>query len=107
MTAEERSAAARNAGPKGEAMAEGNGTGRMDRIEAAIERLHDNIALLHSTAKLQSERLTAETAERKAVDESEREERKRIDARLDAMAAQTDKRIADLVGAIGKLIEKR
>jgi hypothetical protein len=87
-------------------MAEGNGTGRLDRIEAVLERVSDDIVLLHSIAKLQNERFTA--AQTTAADERRAylEERKLIDARLDAMAAQTDKRIADLVGAIGQLIEK-
>ena len=51
--------------------------------------------------------LEKEWEDRKAACDKEREERRQVEARLDALWANTDKRIADLVSAIGKLIEGR
>lgn len=69
-------------------MAEANGTGRMDRIEAALEKLTDNVTLLHNVAKLQRERTNS------------------IEAIAAARADKLDERVDKLVSAIGEFIAR-
>ena len=62
-------------------MGETNGSGRLARIEAALDR-------------------------REAAQERDHEDFTRQPKRLDQLWENTDKRIADLVAAIGQLIER-
>lgn len=101
-------------------MAKENGSGRLDRIEALLDKLaerqrnfqiiqeHDHEEFkrdhqqLMTWQVLMQEKMDRFTADRDA-------ERQRSDAerrRLDALSEKTDQRIADLVLAIGKLIER-
>jgi hypothetical protein len=93
-------------------MAEANGSGRMDRIEAALERLeaaqerdHEEFTRDHKQLMtwqvLMQEKMERFDADRAADREDGARERKR----LDQLWENTDKRIADLVGAIGSLIK--
>lgn len=101
-------------------MPEANGSGRLDRIEALLDKLaerqrefqiiqeHDHEEFKQDHKQLMTwQVLMQEKMDRwdqnweksQAAAAKERE-------RLDALSEKTDKRIADLVAAIGKLIER-
>ena len=88
-------------------MAEANGGARLDRIEAALEELttkFDDMVEHHDyefKQLLKWQVLMQENWERSQEDAA-RERR-----RLDTLYENTDKRIADLVSAINKLISAR
>jgi len=93
-------------------MAEVNGSGRLDRIEAALERLeaaqardHEEFTRDHKQLMtwqvLMQDKMEKFASERAADREDAARERKR----LDQLWENTDRRIADLVGAIGALIQ--
>ena len=108
----------RDAGP--EQMAEGNGSGRLDHIEALLDKLAERqgaFSIIQERDHEESQRdykqlmtwqvLMQEKMDRWTEDRNRyAEERKHIEARLDALSAKTDERIAALVSAIGKLIER-
>ncbi len=94
-------------------MAEGNGGGRLDRIEALLDKLaerqrefqiiqeHDHEEFKRDHQQLMKWQVLTQDkmdSERERVDSERR--------RLDALSEKTDQRIADLVSAIGKLIER-
>jgi septal ring factor EnvC (AmiA/AmiB activator) len=88
-------------------MAESNGSGRLDRIEAALERMaaiqerdHDEFTRDHKQL-MTWQVLMQEKMDRWA------EDRDRNQKRLDALSEKTDQRIAELVSAIGTLISSR
>jgi len=88
-------------------MAEGNGSGRLDRIEAALERMaaiqerdHDEFTRDHKQL-MTWQVLMQEKMDRWADD------RERSEKRLNLISEKTDERIAELVSAIGKLISSR
>jgi len=94
-------------------MAETNGGGRLDRIEALVERLaatqeqdhqeftRDHRQLMTWQVLMQEKMDKAETAR-----QQEREDAARERKRLDQLWENTDKRIADLVTAFGQFIQK-
>jgi septal ring factor EnvC (AmiA/AmiB activator) len=88
-------------------MAEGNGGGRLDRIEAILERLaqaqerdHEEFTRDHKQL-MTWQVLMQEKMDRWA------EDRDRTERRLNALREQTDQRIAEFVSAIGRLITSR
>ncbi|MGH9584456.1 MAG: hypothetical protein ACRD4O_16150 [Bryobacteraceae bacterium] len=94
-------------------MAEGNGSGRLDRIEANLERASERINALtdrfhemadsheHDFKQLMTwQVLMQDKVERIAA--TQQAEQKR----LNTLSENTDKRVAELVSAIGKLIER-
>jgi septal ring factor EnvC (AmiA/AmiB activator) len=88
-------------------MAEGNDSGRLDRIEAALERMaaiqerdHDEFTRDHKHL-MTWQVLMQEKMDRWA------EDRDRNQKRLDALSEKTDQRIAELVSALGTLISSR
>jgi hypothetical protein len=100
---------------------EANGTGRLDRIEAALEtaghRINElterfNAMVDHHDHEFK-QLLTWQVLMQEKMDrcdrnwEREQEEAARERNRLDALNGITDKRIADLVSAIGKLVQDR
>jgi DNA anti-recombination protein RmuC len=104
-------------------MPEGNGTGRLDRIEALLEKTGEHLEatakkmeqLAHSVYLYEGrvqyvEDLHAENEERwKRHEEEQRERDKQAEAerkRLDQLWENTDKRIATLVSSIGELIKR-
>jgi hypothetical protein len=95
-------------------MAEANGAGRLDRIEANLERVGVRLNELTEKFHLMADHHDAEFKQlmtwqvlmQDKMDRSQAEaERER--KRLDTLNANTDKRIADLVAAIGALIAQR
>ena len=80
-------------------MAETNGSGRLDRIEAAQARDHEEVIRHYSQT------MTWHVLMQGKMDKFS-EDRDRERKRLDQLWENTDKRIADLVAAIGKLIER-
>jgi len=94
-------------------MAETNGTGRLDRIEATLDRLavaqerdheeftRDHKQLMTWQVYMQDKMDKAEVARQQEREDAARERR-----RLDQLWENTDKRIADLVTAIGHLVSK-
>ena len=95
-------------------MAETNGTGRLDRIEAVLDKLaerqrefqisqeHDHERFTHDAQQLLTwQVLMQEKMDRYSADRDT--ERKR----LDALSEKTDRGIASLVRAIGELIHSR
>lgn len=93
-------------------MPEGNGTGRLDRIEANLERVAERLNELtthfhemvdhheHEFKQLLTwQVLMQDKIERMAATQAAEQRR------LDALSEKTDKRIADLVSAIGKSID--
>jgi hypothetical protein len=88
-------------------MAETNGAGRLDRIEASLDRLTEKFHLMvdHHDAEFKTlmtwQVLMQDRFEKQAaVQQAEQ-------ARLNALSEKTDKRIADLVGAIGSPLASR
>jgi septal ring factor EnvC (AmiA/AmiB activator) len=86
---------------------ESNGSVRLDRIEAALERMaaiqerdHDEFTRDHKQL-MTWQVLMQEKMDRWA------EDRDRNQQRLDALSEKTDQRIAELVSAIGTLISAR
>ncbi len=70
-------------------MPEGNGTGRLDRIEAVLDKVGDRLDKLATSHYLHDERLS------------------RIEADIEGLLRvqkQADQRVGDLVGAIRDLI---
>jgi hypothetical protein len=95
-------------------MAEGNGSGRLDRIEAALEQLTTKFdAMVEHHHYEFKQLLTWQVLMQEKMDrwdrnwERSQEEAARERKRLDALNEITDKRIADLVSAINKLIAER
>jgi len=102
-------------------MAETNGTGRLERIEANLEittqrlnQLTEKFHLMvdHHEAEFKTlmtwQVLMQDKMEKfAATREVDLEEAARERRRLDQLWENTDKRIADLVGAIGSLIASR
>ena len=87
-------------------MAETNGSGRMDRVEAALDRLAEIQERDHEEhQKDYKVLLTWQVLMQEKMDRYS-EERDRERKRLDEMWANTDRRIADLVTAIGALIQR-
>jgi len=95
-------------------MPEANGGGRLDRIEALLDKVADRqreFAIIqehdHEEFKRDHKQLmTWQVSMQEKMDQYSRDrdtERKR----LDEMWAKTDERIAGLVSAIGKLLELR
>ena len=87
-------------------MADGNGSGRLDRIEAALERLTERFDAMvehhdHEFKQLLTWQVLIQDKMERMQDKMEK-----TDQRLATLAEQTDKRIADLVTAIGKLIDR-
>ncbi len=99
-------------------MAEPNGTGRLDRIEANLEattqRLHQltekfHLMVDHHDAEFKTlmtwQVLMQDKMDKfEVVRQVEREDAARERKRLDQLRENTDKRIADLVLAIGSLL---
>ncbi len=94
-------------------MPEGNGTGRLDRIEASLQkltrRMHEMID--HHDAEFKQmmiwQTLMQDKMDRFSADrEAERVRAEAERKRLDTLWENTDKRIAELVAAIGKLIAR-
>jgi len=88
-------------------MAEGNGSGRLDRIEAALERLEaaqerDREEFARDHKQLMTWQVLMQDKMEKFALEAERERK-----RLDQLWENTDRRIADLVSAVGALIKAR
>lgn len=95
-------------------MPEPNGSGRLDRIEASLERAGQLINELTERFNAMVDHHEHEfkqllTWQVLMQDKMDREEEKAASERkrLDTLYEITDKRIADLVAAIGKLIEER
>lgn len=88
-------------------MPETNGTGRLDRIEAILDRLAETQERDHEEfARDHKQLMTWQVLMQEKMDRWQAEaalERKR----LDTLTENTDKRIADLVSAIGALIASR
>ena len=95
-------------------MAETNGAGRLDRIEASLEsttrRLHQltekfHLMVEHHDAEFKTlmtwQVLMQDRFEKQAATQQAEQ------SRLNALSEKTDKRIADLVGAIGSLLASR
>ena len=94
-------------------MAETNGSGRLDRIEAALERLeaaqardHEEFTRDHEEFARDHKQLMIWQMLMQDKMEKFSEERDRERKRLDQLWENTDKRIADLVAAIGQLIQR-
>ena len=94
-------------------MAEGNGSGRLDRIEAILERLAETQERDHEEFTRDHKQLmTWQVLMQEKMDrwdrnwEKSQAEAARERQRLDALSEKTDERIAALVSAIGKLIER-
>ena len=94
-------------------MAEGNGSGRLDRIEALLDKLADRqrefqIIQEHDHEEFKRDHSQSMKWQVLMQDNMDRfsADRDRERERLDQLWENTDKRIADLVGAIGKLIER-
>jgi hypothetical protein len=99
-------------------MAETNGTGRLDRIEASLENTTQRLNQLtekfhlmvdHHEAEFKTlmtwQVLMQDKMEKfEAARETDRKDAARERARLDQLWENTDKRIADLVSAIGSLV---
>jgi predicted nuclease with TOPRIM domain len=94
-------------------MPEANGSGRLDRIEANLEKTTQRLNELTETFHLMVDRhedefkrlmtwqvLMQERFEKLAGEQ----QTERL--RLNELSEKTDRRIADLVGAIGKLIDR-
>ncbi len=88
-------------------MAELNGSGRLDRIEANLEKLTAKIDLMvdHHDAEFKTlmtwQVLMQDRFEKQvAIQQAEQ-------ARLNELSEKTDRRIAELVSAIGSLIASR
>ena len=88
-------------------MAETNGAGRLDRIEASLDKLTEKFHLMvdHHDAEFKTlmtwQVLMQDRFEKQALVQQAEQ------ARLNALSEKTDKRIADLVGAIGSLLASR
>jgi hypothetical protein len=94
-------------------MSEGNGSGHLDRVEALLEKTAEKLEKIAHSVYLSETRMTRVEAlheeneerwkrnydEQRARDEAYRDEQRTRDKAL-------DKRIGDLVGAIGQLIER-
>ena len=87
-------------------MAEMNGSGRLDRIEAALERLEAAQARDHEEFTRDHKQMMIWQVLMQDKMEKFSEERDRERKRLDQLWENTDKRIADLVAAIGQLIQR-
>jgi hypothetical protein len=87
-------------------MPEGNGSGRLDRIEANLERLTERFDAMveHHDREFKQlltwQVLMQDKMERMAATQETEQKR------LDALSEKTDRRIGELVSAIGKLIER-
>lgn len=102
-------------------MAETNGSGRLDRIEASLERVGQRInelterfdAMVEHHDREFKQLLTWQVLMQEKMErwdrnwERSQEEAARERKRLDALNEITDKRIADLVSAINRLIGER
>jgi oligoribonuclease (3'-5' exoribonuclease) len=102
-------------------MAETNGTGRLDRIEASLERTTERLNQLTEKFHLMVDHHEAEfktlmtwqvlmqdkMGKFEAARDADREDAARERRRLDQLWENTDKRIADLVGAISSVIAWR
>lgn len=81
-----------------------NGSGRLDRIEALLDKMAEQHELdfrhLMTWQVLMQEKMDRYDA----VREKDRQDAMLERQRLDALSEKTDQRIADLVSAIGKLI---
>ncbi len=95
-------------------MAETNGTGRLERIEANLEITTQRLNQLTEKFHLMVDHHDAEfktlmTWQVLMQDRFEKQvaAQQAEQARLNQLSEQTDKRIADLVGAIGTLIASR
>ena len=94
-------------------MAETNGSGRLDRIEAILDKLAERQREFQIILENDHERFERENGQHLTwqVLTQEKMEKAQAEAaaerkRLDALSAETDKRIADLVSAIRDLIER-
>jgi predicted nucleic acid-binding Zn-ribbon protein len=87
-------------------MPESNGGGRLDRIEKIladmIEHRNAEFRQLMTWQVLTQDQIRAMGEKVDKLADSHEAERQR----LDALWANTDKRVADLVGAIGRLIDR-
>ncbi len=95
-------------------MAETNGTGRLDRIEASLYQLTEKFHLMVDRHEAEFKTLMTwqvlmqdKMEKFEAAREADRKDAARERARLDQLWENTDKRIADLVGAIGSLVASR
>jgi hypothetical protein len=83
-------------------MPEDNGSGRLDRIEALLEKAAENIEKVTHSVYLYEGRMTRVEALHEENEERWKAYREEQKARDEAL----DKRISDLVSAIGKLIAR-
>jgi hypothetical protein len=94
-------------------MAETNGSGRLDRIDATLDKLAERqkeFAIIQERdredfARDHKQLMTWQVLMQDKMDK-EREDAARERRRLDQLWENTDRRIADLVTAIGLLIQK-
>jgi hypothetical protein len=92
-------------------MAEPNGSGRLDRIEAILERMaetqerdHEEFTRDHKQLMTWQVLMQDKMDKAEAVRQRDREEAARERLRLNQLNEITDKRIADLVGAIMRIV---
>jgi hypothetical protein len=91
-------------------MAETNGSGRLDRIEAILERLaetqergHEEFTRDHKQLMTWQVLMQDKMDRAEAARQQDREDAARERQRLNELNEITDKRIADLVGAIMRI----
>ncbi len=95
-------------------MSETNGTGRLDRIEASLEKLTEKVHLMvdHHEAEFKT-LMTWQVLMQDKMDKAEaahqrdREDAARERQRLNQLYEVTDKRIADLVAAIMRIVPQQ
>ncbi len=87
-------------------MTEASGSGRMDRIKAALGRLEAAQERDHEGFTRDHQQIMTWQVLMQGKMDPSREDSERERKRLDQLWANTDKRIADLVLAIGQLVRK-
>jgi hypothetical protein len=87
-------------------MSETNGSGRLDRVETALDRIEAAQTRDHEEFTRDHKQMMIWQVLMQDKMEKFSEDRDRERKRLDQLWENTDKRIADLVTTIGKLIER-